>query len=69
MALEGKVNEISISPEEPLKLELERFLDSMKSRSKPLADGRAGCEALKIVEACYESSRSGKRVEIDWGNL
>ena len=65
VALEGKVNEISISPEEPLKLELKRFLDSMKSRSKPLADGRAGCEALKIVEACYESSRSGKRVEID----
>ncbi len=66
VALEGKVDEISISPEEPLKLELKRFIDSMKNRSKPLADGRAGFEALKIVEACYESSRSGRKIEIDW---
>lgn len=26
-------------------------------------------EALKIVEACYESSRSGKRVEMEWGKF
>jgi UDP-N-acetylglucosamine 3-dehydrogenase len=66
VALEGEVKEISFHFEEPLKLELKSFLDSMKNRSKPLADGRAGCEALKIVEACYESSQSGKRLEIDW---
>jgi len=69
VALEGEVNEISFSSEEPLKLELKSFLDSMKNRSRPLADGQAGCEALKIVEACYESSRSGRRIEIDWGSL
>jgi predicted dehydrogenase len=66
VALEGEVNEISFGSEEPLKLELKNFLDSMINRSKPLADGQAGCEALKIVEACYESSRSGRRIEIDW---
>jgi UDP-N-acetylglucosamine 3-dehydrogenase len=66
VALEGEVNEISFGSEEPLKLELKSFLDSMINRSKPLADGQAGCEALKIVEACYESSRSGRRIEIDW---
>jgi predicted dehydrogenase len=60
------VNEISFSSEEPLKLELKSFLDSVKNRSKPLADGQAGWEALKIVEACYGSSRSGGRIEIDW---
>jgi len=69
IALEGEVNEISFSSEEPLKLELKSFLDSMKNRSKPLADGQAGWEALKIVEACYESSQSGRRIEIDWRSL
>ncbi len=66
VALEGKVNEIPFSSEEPLKLELKSFLESIKNRSKPLADGQVGCEALKIVEACYESSRSGRKIEIDW---
>jgi len=66
VAIEGEVNEVSFSSEEPLKLELKSFLDSMKNRSKPLADGQAGWEALKIVEACYESSQSGRRIEIDW---
>jgi predicted dehydrogenase len=32
-----------------------------------VADGQAGFEALKIVEACYRSSQSGKRVEMKWG--
>jgi len=45
---------------------LKAFLGSIQSRSRPLADGQAGYEALKVVEACYESSRRGKRIEIDW---
>ena len=69
VALEGKVNEIPFSSEEPLKLELKNFLESIKNRSKPLADGQVGCEALKIVEACYESSRSGRKIEIDWERI
>jgi predicted dehydrogenase len=66
VAVEGKVQEISLEAGEPLKLELSRFLDSIRNRSKPLADGRVGLEALRIVEACYDSSQKGRRVEIDW---
>jgi UDP-N-acetylglucosamine 3-dehydrogenase len=69
VALEGKVQNIPIQSEEALTTELKAFLDSMKNRSKPLADGQAGVEALKIVEACYESSRKGKRVEMEWGKI
>jgi predicted dehydrogenase len=47
-------------------LELKAFLDSMRSRSNPLADGDAGYEALKIVEACYASSQSGGSIKMDW---
>lgn len=66
IAIEGKVQEIQIQNEEPLKIELRAFIDSIKHRSKPLADGLAGFEALKVVEVCYESSRNGKRMEIEW---
>lgn len=66
VAVEGEVEKIPLEPKEPLQLELQAFLDSIKSRSKPLADGFVGYEALKIVEACYTSSQSGRRVEIDW---
>ena len=66
VALEGESRGLSVETEEPLATELKAFLNSIRSRSRPLADGQAGYEALKIVEACYESSRSGKRLEIEW---
>jgi len=69
VAMEGEARDIPIELEEPLTIELKAFLDSMKNRSKPLADGQAGYEALKIVEVCYESSRSGKRLEIEWEKI
>jgi len=67
VALEGEVQSIPIPQEEPLTTELKAFLDSIRNRSRPLADGQAGLEALKIVEACYRSSQSGKKVEMKWG--
>ena len=67
--MEGDVQGIPIESNEPLTIELKAFLDSINNRSKPLADGRAGYEALKVVEACYESSQMGKRIEIEWSKL
>lgn len=66
VALEKESQPLSVETEEPLRIELKAFLDSIRSRARPLADGQAGYEALKIVEACYESSQKGKRVEIEW---
>jgi UDP-N-acetylglucosamine 3-dehydrogenase len=66
VAIEGKAQEVPFDAVEPLKLELKRFLDSIQNRSRPLADGQAGLEALRIVEACYVSSQKGERIEIDW---
>jgi predicted dehydrogenase len=66
VAVEGKAEEVPFEAGEPLKLELTKFLDSIRTRSKPLADGQAGLDALRIVEACYESSEKGERIEIDW---
>jgi len=69
VAMEGQTQVVSLETEEPLRIELKAFLDSIKNRTKPLADGQAGYEALKVVEACYESSRSGRRIEIQWDHL
>jgi predicted dehydrogenase len=69
VALEGKPEEIPLPGGEPLKLELAQFLNSIKTRSRPIADGQAGLEALRIVEACYESSQKGRQVEIDWNKI
>lgn len=69
VALEGEARGMPVETEEPLATELKAFLDSIRSRSRPLADGQAGYEALKIVEVCYESSRSGKRLEIEWKKI
>jgi predicted dehydrogenase len=66
VAIEGSVEVVPVKHEEALTIELRAFLDSVKTRSKPLADGNAGYEALKIVEACYESSKKGRRIEIEW---
>jgi predicted dehydrogenase len=66
VALEGKVSEIPLDSSEPLQSELKAFLHSIKNRSKPIADGQAGYEALRVVEACYESSQKGRRIEIEW---
>jgi UDP-N-acetylglucosamine 3-dehydrogenase len=66
VALEGEAQDVPVVSGEPLALELKAFLDSIKDRSRPVADGQAGYEALKVVEACYESSRAGKKIEISW---
>ena len=66
----GKPQEIPLPGGEPLKLELEAsFSIRSRHRSRPLADGQAGLEALRIVEACYESSQRGRQVEIDWNKI
>jgi len=66
IALTGESSRIPVDLEEPLTLELKAFIDSIANRVKPLSDGLAAYQALKVVEACYESSKTGRRIEIDW---
>jgi predicted dehydrogenase len=44
-----------IPQEEPLKTECQHFLDCIKHGTKPLTDGRAGLELVRILEAASES--------------
>ena len=63
-AVEGAVNQLEFRPEEPLRAELAAFIDSIERRSRPLADGWAGFQAIRVVEAALESARTGTWIEI-----
>ncbi len=40
---------------EPLKLELEHFIDCLISRQQPRTDGKSGLKILKVLDACQRS--------------
>ncbi len=63
-ALEGAVNQLEFPPEEPLRAELAAFINSIEKRSRPLVDGWAGFQAIRVVEAALESARTGAWIEI-----
>ncbi len=46
-----------VKQEEPLKVETQHFLDSIKNGTKPLTDGHHGMELVRILEASSESIR------------
>ncbi len=50
--------------QEPLKLELRNFVNSVLGREKPLVTGMDGLKALKIAEAALKSSKMGRTVKI-----
>ena len=63
-AVEGVVTQIECPPEEPLLAELRAFVASAQTRGKPLADGWAGYEAVRVLDAALQSARTGQRVEL-----
>jgi UDP-N-acetylglucosamine 3-dehydrogenase len=63
-AEEGAVHQLEFPPEEPLLAELRAFLDSIATRKPPLADGRAGYESVRVIEAAMESVRMGKTITL-----
>ena len=61
-APEGTVESFKASGPEPLRRELELFLDAVARRGRPAVDVRAGLAVLRIVEAAQRSSAAGLRV-------
>jgi len=51
--------------EEPLKLELQHFVDSVLNDKDPIVTGLDGVKALKIAEAILESARKNSLIELD----
>jgi UDP-N-acetylglucosamine 3-dehydrogenase len=63
-APEGTVESFKASGPEPLRHELELFLDAAARRTRPAVDVRAGLAAMRIVEAAQRSSALGRRVTL-----
>ena len=57
-------NSVSLKKEEPLKKELEDFLDAVRTKRAPLVTGRDAVETLRVAEAAMRSHRGGGRIEI-----
>ncbi|MEM2521838.1 MAG: Gfo/Idh/MocA family oxidoreductase [Candidatus Bathyarchaeia archaeon] len=50
--------------QEPLKLELQHFINCILGKEKPLITGMDGLKAIKIAEAALKSSKTGKLVKL-----
>ena len=64
LAPEGAVETIKAGGPEPLRRELDRFLDAVARRAPPAVDVHAGLLALRTVEAAQRSSALGRRVTL-----
>ena len=60
--ISGTVTKVDAPGEEPLQTELRAFLDSIGTRGKPLADGWAGYEAVRVMAAATESAKTATTV-------
>jgi predicted dehydrogenase len=63
-AVEGALHQIESPPEEPLLAELRVFVDSVQTRKTPRADGWAGYDSVRVLEAAMESAKTGRTVEV-----
>ena len=63
-AVEGALHQVESPPEEPLLAELRAFVDSVQTRKAPRADGWAGYDSVRVLEAAMESAKSGRTVEL-----
>ena len=56
---DGGISIPFIKPNEPLKQEVEHFLDCILNNKKTLTDGLNGLEVVKILEAAQKSLDNG----------
>jgi len=61
---EGSSN-VDVKIEEPLKLELEDFIECIKTGRKPIAHGQVALKTIMIAEKALESARLKRSVKID----
>ena len=61
---EGAMRHIECPPEEPLLAELHAFVKSVETRQAPRADGWAGYDAVRVLEAAMRAAQTGTTVEV-----
>ena len=51
--------------DEPLRVEIEHFLECIREGRTPLTDGYSGLRVVEVIEALQQSLSSGDRVDLD----
>ena len=63
---EGDIHIPKIDMVEPLKVECQHFIDSIKNKTRPITDGRNGLQVLKVLTAAQKSlDKNGRPVKIE----
>ena len=62
--IQYNVNHVALEKREPLKIEIDDFIDAIRQNRQPLATGEDGLMALKITEAATKSYKKGEEVKI-----
>lgn len=66
----GDMTAPKLSQREALHVEAEHFLDCVRQRTRPLADGHAGLRVVRVLEAAQQSIKNrGMRVELAAGGI
>ncbi|MDH3623298.1 MAG: Gfo/Idh/MocA family oxidoreductase [Myxococcales bacterium] len=65
----GDIRIPALKMAEPLRRECSAFLDAVRTRKAPVADGQSGLEVVRTLEAGAASlARGGARIELDGGS-
>jgi predicted dehydrogenase len=57
-----QVARIKATKEEPLKIELKSFVESIKNKNAPLIDGLSGIRNLELSLAAVKSAKTGRPI-------
>ena len=63
-SVSGEIIHKEIAPAEPLLLELQDFVNCVRTGSRPKAEGRAGADSIRVVEAAMQSHAEGREIII-----
>lgn len=62
--IQYNINQVALEKKEPLRNEIEDFVDAIENSKKPLATGEDGLKALEVVQAAEESYKKGGVVKL-----
>lgn len=62
--IDHKVNRVTLEKREPLRNEIEDFINAVENNKKPLATGEDGLITLKVCEAATRSYKTGEEIKI-----
>jgi len=62
--LEHNIRRYSVKRQEPLRREMEDFIEAVKDKKEPLVTGEDGLKSMMVAEAALRSLRERKKIEL-----